>query len=133
MKRAWVAALGVVLCAPSGMLLAQQRPGPPSFDSLDTNHDGVLSKDEVQAMFDRFANRGGGRRGGFGGGENDGGGQGGGQAARPRRDPDEIFKSWDKDGNGSISREEFDARPRFGGRGGRGPGGGGPGPGAPQI
>ena len=27
------------------------------------------------------------------------------------------FASWDKDGNGTISKEEFDARPRFGGRG----------------
>jgi hypothetical protein len=114
----------------------------PTFDELDKNHDGVLSKDEVAAMFppvngsdtggrrnggggSGFGGRGGfgGGGGGFSGGMGGGfggsrGGHGGGMsqgsgAARPAKAPDidAIFKSWDKDGNGTISREEFDARP----------------------
>jgi hypothetical protein len=125
----------------------------PTFDGLDKNHDGVLSKDEVAAMFPSAndSGRGGGQRrsgngpgvgggggfgaggGGFGagGGGFGHGGHGGGMmhgsgtssgrdATRSSKPPniDEIFKSWDKDGNGTISREEFDARPhsKSGGR-----------------
>ena len=44
----------------------------------------------------------------------------GGDATHSTKPPniDDIFKSWDKDGNGTISREEFDARPhsKSGGR-----------------
>jgi hypothetical protein len=83
---------------------------------------------------------GGGSGGGFGGGPGGGfGGQRGGGsgfdrggaqgpeggARRGRGGPpsvDSIFKSWDKDGNGTISHEEFDARPRFGGGDRRGAG-----------
>lgn len=136
------------------------RSAEPTFDALDKNHDGVLSKDEVAAMFDHMGAGGGrtsgdtggrhfggpgmgGGAGGFGGGL--GGGLGGGgfghgmrgggmpgggmsggggqsgaasQSAGRKPNVDKIFKSWDKDGNGTISREEFDARPR-GNTGGR--------------
>lgn len=121
---------------------AAAQSAEPTFDALDKNHDGVLSKDEVAAMFPANGGRmgdssGGGQRhagggfgGGFGGGGPGGGGFGGrgggtmhgpgsahggtqGGGARSGKAPniDAIFKSWDKDGNGTISREEFDARP----------------------
>jgi hypothetical protein len=127
---------------------ATARGAEPTFDSLDKNHDGVLSKDEVAAMLpsqngsdsdQRRSGQGQGGGGGFGmrggaggfgggfggggfggrGGMHSGGGMGGGSAQggtqrsnRKTQSADEIFKSWDKDGNGTISREEFDSRPR---------------------
>ncbi len=147
MKSALVLAVATV-----GLLMGARAvmadSADPTFDDLDKNHDGVLSKDEVAAMFpatndsgsggQRGAGNGsgfGGGRGGFGGGGGGGlgaggggfggafgggghGGHGGGMpqgtgATRSAKPPniDEIFKSWDKDGNGTISREEFDARP----------------------
>jgi hypothetical protein len=139
-------ASALALLAPAGAALAQ-RPAPPTFESLDTNHDGVLSKDEVNAWFAsrrEAARRGGEGRGpgggGFGGGGPGGGGGFGGHRGgfgnngsggepqgasdggrRQRPSPDQIFASWDKDGNGTISKDEFDSRPRFGRRGGRPP------------
>jgi len=55
----------------------------PTFDSLDTNHDGVLSKDEFKAMFSQTSGQhqtghGGGHHGGGFGGPGGGGGFGGG-------------------------------------------------------
>ena len=81
-----------------GSQLAWAQGGPPNFDALDTDSDGALSLDEVTAMFAAF------------------GGRGGGQAP----DPEQIFATWDADEDGSISREEFDNRPRMGGGMGRG-------------
>jgi hypothetical protein len=152
MKAAVLMAAVVGLVVGADIVTAQ--PAEPTFEGLDKNHDGVLSKDEVQSMFDHMGANGGGQHhhaasgggfggqggfgghGGFGGGPEGGGGgfghgtHGGGmaqgQAGGERRgggkrpNVDEIFKSWDKDGNGTISREEFDARPRLGGRRGRG-------------
>ena len=139
-----VAAVGLLVGARSAMADNTE----PTFDDLDKNHDGVLSKDEVAAMFPATNDSGSGAprgaaggsgfggRGGFGGGGlgaggggfggafggGGHGGHGGGMpqgagATRAQKAPniDEIFKSWDKDGNGTISREEFDARPHKGG------------------
>jgi hypothetical protein len=136
--------LAVVTGAAVGTALAAAQSAAPTFDGLDTNHDGVLSKDEVAAMLPSSKGGGGGRRhfgqgsgpsgaggfgghggGGFGGhggtmhGQGNSGGTSHGGATRSAGNPpniDEIFKSWDKDGNGTVSREEFDARPRGGGR-----------------
>ena len=133
----------MVAVALTGGGFAAAQSAEPTFDELDKNHDGVLSKDEVAVLFpsangsgsggaQRHSGNGtgggfGGGGGGFGaggGGFGHGGGHSGGtmrgpgvssggDATRSSKPPnvDEIFKSWDKDGNGTISREEFDARP----------------------
>ena len=77
-----------------------QRGGAPDFDALDTDDSGALDLEEVTAMFAAFGGRGG-------------------QAP----DPAEIFAAWDADGDESISKEEFDSRPRMGGGMGGGMGG----------
>ena len=148
MKTGFVLTIAVAGLACTRFAAAQSAE--PTFEGLDKNHDGVLSKDEVAAMFEHMGGSGsdaGGRHlggpgmgggaglggtggGGFGHGMRGGGmhggampGGGGQSGAAPQsggRKPnvDEVFKSWDKDGNGTISREEFDARPR-GNTGGR--------------
>jgi hypothetical protein len=129
-----------VLALLASVPVTPTRAAEPTFDSLDKHHDGVLSKDEVATLFpapstsdgnQRRQGQGmspGGRGGGFGGGLGGSfGGHGGGgmmhggggssqsgtqHSSRKAPNADEIFKSWDKDGNGTISREEFDSRPR---------------------
>lgn len=90
-----------------------QPPGgggftPPTFEGLDADKNGSLSQEEVAKFF-------AGRVGGPGGG-------GGPNVA-------DIFGRWDANKDGSVSKAEFDARPRQGGGPG-GPPGGGPPPGA---
>jgi hypothetical protein len=137
----------------AGAQIARAQPAEPTFEGLDKNHDGVLSKDEVQDMLGHMGAKAGGQHhhaesgggfgghGGFGGGPEGGAGgfghgmhgggaaqgQSGGESRGGGKRPniDQIFKSWDKDGNGTISREEFDARPRFNGRRGGNGGSGG--------
>ncbi|MGE4658137.1 MAG: hypothetical protein AAEI08_04300 [Gammaproteobacteria bacterium] len=75
-----------------GRVLAQ--PGNPlNFADIDTNKDGVLTVDELGEL----------------------------AAVRDRGiGADRLLGFWDSDGNGSVTEEEFAARPRIGGMGGRG-------------
>jgi hypothetical protein len=87
--------------------LAQPPAGftPPTFDGLDKDKNGSLSKAEVEDWVKSLpANPNG-----------------------PPRNADDIFARWDTNKDGKVSKEEFDARPRGGG----GPPGGGAGGGGP--
>lgn len=94
--KAFATAASLIALLGAGVVLAQQFT-PPTFEGLDTNKDGKLSKEEVAAFFAGFTG---------------GGGQG--------PNVDQIFARWDKDGDGSVSKEEFETRPRPQ-RGGGGP------------
>ena len=112
-------AMGMAICCQ----MAMAQPGPPSFDGLDTDENGALSKDEVQEFMAQFP-RGGPRGGGGQRGEDD----------RPRGGPrgepniDMVFGRWDANADGAVSREEFDNRPRRGRQGRQGGPGGRTGP-----
>ena len=85
-----------------------QPPGftPPTFDGLDKDKNGSLSKQEVADWVKSLpANPNG-----------------------PPRNADDIFARWDTNKDGKISKEEFENRPRGGG----GPPGGGAGGGPPR-
>ena len=88
--------LGLALLA--GAAVAQAPGGftPPTFDGIDTDKNGSLSQDEVGKWV----------------------------ATTGRGNAGEIFGRWDTNKDGSVSKAEFDARPRP-----QGPGGGGPPPG----
>ena len=96
----WV---GVWLLATGGAAMAQ--PTPPSFDDLDTDATGTLSPEEVGALLAGLPGRSPG----------DG-------ATSRGPSLERIFGRWDADGDGAVTREEFDARPRMGRGGPRGPG-----------
>lgn len=118
MRRLTVIALAAALGAAAHTASAQP-PGPPSFDQIDTDKSGALSEEEVRQFFTQmFQNmpRGGPGAGGPGG--PGAGGPGGGDMLG------QIFQNWDANKDGSVSREEFENRPRMQGPGG-GPGGGG--------
>ena len=99
------AASGVTLLL--GARLACAQPAPLSFDAIDKNKDGVLTKDEVVAFFEARRAAGGGA--GAGGPPGGGGGP---------PDPAQVFARWDTNGDGKVTKAEFDARPRPGGPGG---------------
>jgi hypothetical protein len=92
-----------------GAGVATAQPGPPSFEQIDKDKNGALSPGELTEFFNE-------RR--AGGGQPPGPGGGGPPGGRPF-DPAQIFGRWDSNGDGSVSKAEFDARPRQGG----GPGG----------
>jgi hypothetical protein len=71
---------------------------PPTFDGIDKDKNGKLSKEEVAAWVKTLP-------------------------AGPNgpRNADDVFARWDGNKDGSVSKEEFDARPR----GGQGQGAGG--------
>ncbi|HEU4617969.1 MAG TPA: EF-hand domain-containing protein [Gammaproteobacteria bacterium] len=98
MKKTVMLASTLVLLAGARVGWTQQFQGP-NFDQLDKDKNGSLSKEEVADFFKQFAGRGNG-----GGGPN----------------ADQVFSRWDANGDGSVSKEEFDNRPRRGGQGGQG-------------
>src|SRR5262245_63573174 len=98
--------LAPVLALASGVVMAQGGGGggggPPTFDAIDKDKNGSLSLAEVTEWAK-------------------------GRPAGPNGAPDpaQILGRWDADKNGSVSKAEFDNRPRGGGGGGGPPGGGG--------
>ena len=89
--------LAMLLAAPAGQ--AQDGPPPPmhppSFDDLDTNHDGVISKDEFAAGQARMPDHMGPPPGGEG--------------HWHHRHPPMDLKSLDSNGDGKVSFDEFTA------------------------
>ena len=84
------------------------QPGPPSFEQIDKDKNGSLSKEEVAAFI--AERRAAAPRGGQG--PPGGGGP---------PDASQIFGRWDANGDGKVTKAEFDARPRPPGAGAGGP------------
>jgi len=105
-----IAILGLVLVAGAA---GAQAPGggggftPPTFDGLDKDKNGSLSQAEVGEFVKTIPANGG---------------------ANGPPDAATIFGRWDANKDGSVSKAEFDSRPRGGGPGGGGAPGGGGGP-----
>ena len=96
----------LIACAFASMAASAfaQAPGgggftPPTFEGLDADKNGSLSQDEIAKFF-------------------------AGRPAGPNGAPNaaDILGRWDANKDGSVSKAEFDARPRQGG-GGPPPGG----------
>jgi hypothetical protein len=104
--------LGLALIAAAGAAGAQAPGGgggfaPPTFDGIDTDKNGSLSQAEVGVWVATIP------------------------AGGPNGPPNAatVFGNWDANKDGSVSRQEFDARPRPGGPGGAPPAGAGGAPG----
>ena len=76
-------AAALVLIASAPLAWGQQQR--LTFEYLDTNKDGSLSKEEVATFAERIP-------------------------SKPK--PEEVFVRWDTDKDGKVSKQEFDARPR---------------------
>jgi hypothetical protein len=72
-----------------GAQIASAQFTPPTFDGIDTDKNGSLSKEEVGVWVATIP-----------------AGPNGAVSA------DEVFGRWDANKDGSVSKEEFDARPR---------------------
>lgn len=83
-----------------------QQFTPPTFDGIDKDKNGSLSKQEVAAWVATIP------------------------AGGPNGPPnaDDVFGRWDANKDGSVSKQEFDSRPRPQGAGGPPPAGGAPPP-----
>jgi len=89
MKIAPISFLAVISVLSIGQTLAQPS-GPPNFADIDKNQDGILTMDEIKEL-PAVRNRG--------------------------ANIDRLFNVLDSDGNGSVTEEEWVARPRSGGMG----------------
>lgn len=99
--------LGLAVLAAAGVVGAQPPGGgftPPTFDGIDTDKNGSLSQAEVGVWVATIP------------------------AGGPNGPPNAatVFGNWDANKDGSVSRAEFDARPRPAGPGGPPPAGGAP-------
>jgi len=83
-------ALGSALALALGAQLASAQFTPPTFDGIDTDKGGSLSKEEVGVWVATIP------------------------AGGPNGPPsvDTVFGNWDANKDGSVSKEEFEARPR---------------------
>jgi hypothetical protein len=89
MKKTIFAASAMLTLIVSSAALAQQGGGNPiTFESLDTDGDGTVTKEEFTANFNPPARNG------------------------RTADPAMVFDRWDADGNGEITAEEYENRPR---------------------
>jgi len=98
--------LGLVLVA--GVAAAQAPGGggftPPTFDGIDKDKNGSLSQAEVAAWVATIP-----------------------AGPNGAQNPADVMGRWDANKDGSVSKAEFDARPRPQGGGGPPPGGQAPG------
>jgi hypothetical protein len=94
MKKTIFAASALITLVAASAALAQQGGGGGgaiTFESLDADGDGVVTKEEFTANFNPPGRNGG---------------------SPP--DPEMVFTRWDADGNGEITAEEYENRPRRG-------------------
>jgi len=91
MKISFFAASALLTLIATSAAFAQQGGGAITFESLDTDGDGIVTKEEFIANFKPPGRNG-----------------------NPPPDPEVVFTRIDADGNGEISAEEFENRPRRG-------------------
>ncbi|MGI9271590.1 MAG: EF-hand domain-containing protein [Woeseiaceae bacterium] len=88
MKKTIFAASAMLSLIAGSAALAQQGGGRITFESLDADGDGVVTKEEFKANFNPPGRDG------------------------RAPDPEMVFGRWDADGNGEISAEEYENRPQ---------------------
>jgi len=94
MKKTIFAASALITLVATSAAFAQQGGGGGgaiTFESLDTDGDGVITKEEFIANFNPPARNG-----------------------NSPPDPETVFGRWDADGDGEITDEEYENRPRRG-------------------
>jgi hypothetical protein len=91
MKKTIFAASALISLIAVSAAFAQQGGGMGdiTFESLDTDGDGIITKEEFTANFNPPPRDG-----------------------REPPDPEMVFTRWDADGNGEITAEEYENRPR---------------------
>ncbi len=90
-KTIFAASALITLVATSAAFAQQGGGGAITFESLDTDGDGIVTKEEFTANFKPPGRNG-----------------------NPPPDPAMVFGRIDADGNGEISAEEYENRPRRG-------------------
>jgi hypothetical protein len=94
MKKTIFAASALLTLVATSAAFAQQGGGGGgaiTFESLDADGDGVITKEEFIANFNPPARNG-----------------------NPPPDAETVFGRWDADGDGEITAEEYENRPRRG-------------------